>query len=369
LPRWDVALAAVAAVGVVVEGSIRENGLPVEAYLLAAVAAAPLALRRRAPLPALIAVALGAFTVAVAVHATYVATAMLIVELYTVALYGDRNRSLLIGALSVIAVVLTIVLIDGQADPEGIATRVPVVLAAIAIGDTRRARRALAAATAEREARRERDREEENRRRVQAARLNIARDVHDTLAHALVEINVRAGVTAHVEGQDPAVALAYIKQASAQALNDLRATLSVVRGSDESAPTTPTSGLDAVPELVRRAQEAGLAADADIHVDGVVVPSVVGQVGFRVVQEALTNVLRHANATSAHVEILVDDDNLEIAVTDDGRGEAPSGNGGHGLRGMGERVSALGGKLDAGPGQPDGWRIRARLPLTAKGHA
>jgi signal transduction histidine kinase len=198
--------------------------------------------------------------------------------------------------------------------------------------------------------------------------LNIARDVHDTLAHALVEINVRAGVTAHVKDQDPATALAYIKRASAQALNDLRATLSVLRESDESAPTAPTPGLDAVPELLRRAQEAGLAADAEIRMDGVAVPSAVGQVGFRVVQEGLTNVLRHANATTTHVRILVDHEELEIAVTDDGRGGSASGDG-HGLHGMGERVAALGGQLDAGPTQPGGWSIRARLPLTAKGHA
>ena len=367
--RWDVALAAIAAVAVIVEASLREStSLPVGAYLLAPVAAAPLAFRRRAPLPALIGVALGAFTVAVAISATWTATVMLMIELYTVALYGDRNRSLLIGALSGIAVVLTIVVIDGQVGIDNVAIRVPVVLMAVAIGDTRRARRALAAATAEREARRERDRQEESQRRVQAARLNIARDVHDTLAHALVEINVRAGVAAHVKGQDAGMALAYIKQASAQALNDLRATLSVVRDSEESAPTAPTAGLDAVPELVRRAQEAGLAADAEIHVGGVTVPSAVGHVGFRVVQEALTNVLRHANATTAHVRILVDHDELEIAVTDDGRGGAASGNG-HGLRGMGERVAALGGELDAGPGKPGGWHIRARLPLTAEGHA
>jgi signal transduction histidine kinase len=369
LPRWDVVLALVATAAAILETAIGGGeSLPIAAYLLSPVAAAPLAWRRRAPVPALIGVALGAFIDAVALAAPWTATVMLIVELYTVALYGARNRSLLIGALSALAVVLTIVLIDGHFDLGSIAIRVPLVLAALAIGDTRRARLALAAATAEREARIERDREAESRRRVQAARLDIARDVHDTLAHALVEINVRAGVTAHVKGEDPATALAYIKQTSARALNDLRATLSVVRDSGESAPTAPTAGLDAVPELVRRAQEAGLAAGAEIQIDGAAVPSAVGHVGFRVVQEGLTNVLRHADATTTHVKILVKDDELEIAVTDDGRGGAASGSG-YGLRGMGERVAALGGVLDAGPTQPDGWRIRARLPLTGKGHA
>ncbi|HEX4188232.1 MAG TPA: histidine kinase [Solirubrobacteraceae bacterium] len=369
LPGWDVGLAVAASAAAIVETAIREGGsLPVAAYLLAPVATAPLAWRRQAPVPALIGVALGAFVVAVALSAPWTATVMLIVELYTVALYGDRNRSLLIGALSALAVVVTIVLIDGHFDLGSIAIRVPLVLAAIAIGDTRRARLALAAATTEREARLERDRQEESRRRVQAARLDVARDVHDTLAHALVEINVRAGVAAHVKGEDPATALAYIKQTSARALADLRGTLSVVRDAGESAPTAPTAGLEAVPELVRRARQAGLAADAEIHIDGAAVPSAVGHVGFRVVQEGLTNVLRHADASTTHVVILLNDDELEIAVTDDGRGGAASATG-YGLRGMGERVAALGGVLDAGPTQHGGWRIRARLPLTARGHA
>jgi signal transduction histidine kinase len=237
------------------------------------------------------------------------------------------------------------------------------VFAAVAIGDTRRARRALSAAAAERATRLERDREEENKRRVQDARLSIARDVHDTVAHALVEINVHAGVTAHVKGQDPTMALAYIKKTSAQALNDLRTTLSVLRETDEIAPTAPALSLDAVPDLIRRAREAGLDAEADIRVDGVAVPSAVGQVGFRIVQEALTNVLRHADAKSTQVRIGVDHDDLDIAVSDDGRGGIASGNG-HGLRGMSERIAALGGKLDAGPTQNGGWRIHARLPLT-----
>jgi signal transduction histidine kinase len=364
LPRLDVALAAAAAIALIVEGSVRaKGGLAVGAYLLAPVAAAGLAWRRQAPLAALIAVEVAAFTWVLATGVTWVATAMVLIELYTVALYGQRNRSMVVAALTAVAVALTIVLHEGSFDLGGAATRIPMVFAAVAIGDTRRGRRALAAAAAERAARLERDREEESSRRVQAARLSIARDVHDTVAHALVEINVHAGVTAHVKGQDPAMALAYIKRTSAEALNDLRTTLNVLRDTDEIAPTAPAPSLDAVPDLVGRAREAGLDAEADIRVDGAAVPSAVGQVGFRIVQEALTNVLRHADARSTQVRIRVDHGDLDIAVRDDGRGGAASG-GGHGLDGMGERIAALGGKFDAGPAQGGGWRIHARLPLS-----
>ncbi len=366
LRSWDLALAGVVAVALVTEGQLRASGtLSAGGYLLAAAAAAPLAWRRRSPLAALVAVEIGAVLCAVAISATWVATAMVLVELYTVAFYGDRSRSLVVGTLTAIAVAVTIVLIDGSFDAGSIAIRVPMVFAAVALGDTRRARRALALAAAERAARLEREREAENRRQAELARLDIARDLHDTLAHALVEINVHAGVAAHVDDQDPAAALVYIKQASAQALNDLRATLSVLRDSSEPAPTTPSLTLAAVPELVRRAQAAGLAADAEIRIDGASVPAAVGQASFRIVQEALTNVLRHADATSTHVRIVVDADDLEIAVSDDGRGGASATNG-HGLRGMRERVAALGGQLQAGPRTTGGWLIRARLPLRAR---
>ncbi|MGI8430103.1 MAG: sensor histidine kinase [Solirubrobacteraceae bacterium] len=202
-------------------------------------------------------------------------------------------------------------------------------------------------------------------RQAATERLRIARELHDTLAHALVAINVRAGVTAHLGASpDATAALTEIKDVSAQALTDLRATLDVLRDRDAPAPRDPALGLEAVPRLVERAQAAGLHAQAELELNGTTIPSVVGQAGFRIVQESLTNVMRHAHASQARVRIAAQTSELLIEVTDDGQG-APDGvhAGGHGLRGMSERAAAVGGRLAAGPLHGRGWQVRATLPL------
>jgi signal transduction histidine kinase len=211
--------------------------------------------------------------------------------------------------------------------------------------------------------REEREREEKARQRVADERLRIARELHDTLAHALVAINVRAGVAAHLQSQDPAAALLDIKAVSAEALRDLRVTLGLLRERDEAAPVSPVLDLTALPVLIDRARASGLDADVDIQGNGVVVPSPVGQAAFRIVQEALTNVLRHAGASSAHVLVTTSGANLQVEVTDDGRG-GTVGTEGHGLRGMEERAAALGGSVVTGPRVEGGWRVLAQLPLS-----
>jgi signal transduction histidine kinase len=279
---------------------------------------------------------------------------------------GDRRRSLAVGAGT--AVVLVAVLISfessgamGQADW----LRLVLAAGALVVGDTVRSRRALAAAALERDDREAREREQESRRRLAAERLRIAQDVHDTLAHALVAINVRAGVAVHLAdaGADPD-ALAEIKDLSSTALGDLRATLSLLRDEEDRAPRAPALDLAAVSALVERAKTAGIDVSADVSLNGTTIPSPIGQAGFRIVQEAVTNILRHAGASSASVRVVSMGDALEIDVTDDGRGGA-AGDEGHGLRGMAERATALGGEIAAGPGPAGGWRVHARLPLGA----
>jgi signal transduction histidine kinase len=165
--------------------------------------------------------------------------------------------------------------------------------------------------------------------------LRIARDLHDSVAHALVAINVRAGVAAHLHaGEDSDGALKDIMAVSAEALNDLRATLSLLREADEPAPTAPTLHLTSLRQLLDRAKASGLNADADVQLNGHPIPTAVEQAGFRIVQEALTNVMRHAAATHALVSLRVDGNTLEIDVTDNGIGAAETSAGGHGLRGM-----------------------------------
>ena len=363
----DVALAVLAAAALIVEGSLRAaNGLSPGAYVLAVVSAAPLAWRSRAPLAALACVEVGAVLCVVGFDAGWAATGMVIVELYTVARLGNRQRSLTVGAVTAIAVIVAIVVIEGSLELTAIGLRLLLVFAALAVGDTIRSRLALRAATRERAVREAREREEENRRRAAEERVRIARELHDTLAHSLVAINIRASVAVDLhDSQDPSAALNDIKHASATALHDLRATLSLLREPDEEAPTTPAFDLRSLPGLVEQARRAGLHTDIDLDVDGAAVPSAIGGAAFRIVQEALTNVLRHAGASSARVSIRANAGKLDIDVVDDGHADGTGVDAGLGLRGMFERAAALGGRLDVGPREEGGWRVHAVLPLSA----
>ena len=321
---FDVGLAVVAAAALITEGSLRaKGGLSPGAYVLAIASAAPLAWRTRAPLAALVGVEVGAVLCAAALDAGWSATAMVIVELYTVARLGNRQRSLVVGGVTGIGVVVAIVLIEGSLELTAIGLRLLLVFAALAVGDTIRSRQALSAAARERAAREAREREEENRRRAAEERVRIARELHDTLAHSLVAINVRASVAVDLhDSQDPSAALKDIKQASATALRDLRTTLSLLREPADQAPTAPAFDLRSLPGLVEQARSAGLHADIDVDVDGAAVPSAIGGAAFRIVQEALTNVLRHADASSAHVSVRANADELDIDVTDNGHADS-----------------------------------------------
>jgi signal transduction histidine kinase len=363
--RLDVGLALAGAAALIVEGLLRApHDLPLGAYPLAALTAVPLAIRTRAPLAALFGVEAGAIACVAVFRPTWAAVALVMVALFTVALLGDRQRSLAVGAVTAIGLVITIFLLDGSLELTGAAIRLLLVVAALALGDTMRSRRALRAAALAESRREEREREEQSRQRVAAERLHIAQELHDTLAHALVAINVRAGVAAHLnQSEDPAAALLDIKTVSAEALRDLRVTLGLLREHGEAAPVSPALDLSALPALVERARATGLDADVDIEVNGEVVPSPVAQAAFRIVQEALTNVLRHARASSAHVLVTTTGRTLEVDVTDDGRGGA-AGTEGHGLQGMTERAAALGGRVDTGPRVEGGWRVHALLPLS-----
>jgi signal transduction histidine kinase len=358
-------LAAAGAAALIIEGLLRaKGGLPAGDYVLAVAAATPLAWGTRAPLPALACVATGAILCDAAFDAAWSGTGLVAIQLYTVALLGDRHRSLIVGALTAIVVMVATVVVDGSVDVSAAATRVPLVFAFLAFGDTVRSRQALRAADRERVQREAHEREEESRRHAAEERLRIARELHDTLGHSLVAINVRAGVALDLpDSEDPSAALTDVKQASATALRDLRATLTLLRDHGELAPTAPAFDLDALPGLLDHARSSGLRADMDVHLDGALVPSAVGGAAYRIVQEALTNVLRHANASSACVGVRTTSESLDIEITDDGPANGAGVSPGLGLRGMAERAAALGGRIDAGPRAAGGWRVHAVLPL------
>jgi signal transduction histidine kinase len=211
--------------------------------------------------------------------------------------------------------------------------------------------------------------EEEATSRMVAERLRIARELHDVLSHSLASISLQAGVGLHLVDRQPEQAreaLHTIRQASTDALAQARAALAVVRGTGGDPPAA-APGLADLDGLAASVRATGLRVDLDTELDGEPVPEAIGAIAYRVVQEGLTNVMRHAGP-GAHARARVGriDDWLEIDVTDDGAGAAATARiPGHGLRGMAERASAVGGEVRAGPAPGGGFTLHARLPLRA----
>lgn len=239
-------------------------------------------------------------------------------------------------------------------------------------GDAVRSRRAFVQAIRERAERAERTREEEARRRVAEERLRIARDLHDVVAHHIALVNVQAGVAAHVMDKRPdqaKEALGHVREASRSALNELRATVGLLRQSgDPEAPTEPAPGLDRLDELTGTFRSAGLHVEVARADQGTTLPAAVDLAAYRIIQEALTNVQKHAGPQAkAEVSVVRVGPNIEITVLDDGSGENETQDGGgHGLLGMRERVSALRGTLTTGPRYGGGFRVHAILPLKSR---
>ena len=341
-------------------------------YLLLVVAGLVLLARRRRPL--------AVFAVAAAVSLVYYAagypdgpgTLGLFVAIYTLVERGDGQRTLRVAAAG-IAVLSAVWLAVAEVPPFNAAGwvlfRIGTAVMAAALGESVRGRRVLAAEALERAERAERTRDEEARRRVDAERLRIAREVHDTVAHAVAVINVQAGVTAHVLDKRPEQAretLVTIEQTSARALDELRATLGLLRGDDRG--DAPTAGLDQIKELAGMARDAGLDVTVEVRSAPRELPSAVDQAAYRILQESITNAIRHAGPARVTVSLGYGPDDLEILVSDDGRGpDGPADGGGQGIVGMRERAALLGGELTAGPRPGGGFQVRARLPLPPHG--
>ena len=218
------------------------------------------------------------------------------------------------------------------------------------------------------------------RRQADEERLRIARELHDVLAHNISLINVQSGVALHLMDEKPEqarIALTAINESSADALREVRSVLGVLRGTGEQAPRAPTAGLDGLDDLVSRTTGAGLGVTLDVRGERRPLPASIDLAAFRIVQESLTNIVRHAGASAATVELTYGSDELTVQVDDNGRGPGTSGGrgeastldgeaGGNGIPGMRERAVALGGTLDAGPRSSGGFRVRARIPL--RGH-
>ena len=358
-------------------------------FILLTVSGLVLALRRRWPAPVFITAALASllyYTVGFSDGPGWIG---LFVALYTLTAYGDGRRSLALAGVGI--TVLTTGWLMAAADIEPRAAigwvffRIAASVMAAALGESVRSRRAIAAEALERARQAERTREEEARSRVGAERLRIAREVHDTVAHAIAIINVQAGVTAYLLDKRPERArdaLETIEQTSAQALHEMRAVLGVLRDSDNGR--VPHPGLGQVNALTAMAREAGLDLKLDVMPSAAPLPSAVDHTAYRILQEAITNVIRHVGPTRVTVALDHGTDVLEVRVTNEGawgassddaaspRAPAGTGNGsstepGRGIVGMRERCGLLGGELTAGPRPCGGFEVKARLPLAPAG--
>ncbi|WP_446033483.1 sensor histidine kinase [Streptomyces gossypii] len=397
LPGKDLGLAAILlVVQTLLAATLPESdGKPpsVVGWALLTASALVLIFRRRAPWLTTMAVIclVGPYHSLDYVHTAAVPAGL--AALVSLAILGPPTRTFLTlgGALSVMVMVMWS---GGQAhDVPEMLRSFGWLLAFVLIGEAVRIHRNYVSAIVERAERAERTREEEAARRVAEERLRIARDLHDLLAHSITLIGVQTSVAAHVLVADPdrldretlARALDGIADTCRDARAELRTTLEVLRADDPSGGQVnsggPLPGLSGVPDLVRAAEGAGARvdlrqypADPAATEPAVQVPAVVGAAAYRIVQESLTNAVRHAGpavAVSVVVERMSADAALRVTVRDDGgpaarrATELPDRPPGFGIAGMRERARSIGGTLDAAP-CPDGpgFRVRAVLPLT-----
>jgi signal transduction histidine kinase len=336
---------------------------PAAAYLLIVLAAGALAFRRRYQIAALVGSLLAALIWTGLGYPNGAMVMVPMVALYTVVAASGRVRDgLILGGVTAGLIVGTGAIWGPFGTLGGGQTVTPFVVAAVvALGLAVANRRAYVAELNDRAA-------EETQRRVDLERLRIARELHDVVAHTMATINVQAGVAAHVLADRPeqaAQALQVIKSSSKQGLRELRSILTVLRAVDADEPTAPTPGLSQLDSLVGNTERAGLPTTVRITGRPVSVPAAADLAAYRIVQESLTNALRHAGQATATVLLDYGDDRLTIDIADTGTGsDAPPAEGsGHGLIGMRERAGALGGTLHAGPDPSGGYRVHACLPL------
>jgi signal transduction histidine kinase len=369
--RWWVpdVLAAVLAVGVLVVVSAHvpaAHGRPLDAlgYALLVAAGVSTGLCRRWPQGAavVVTVVLGVFIARRYPDGPVWGTAWITLAALS---WRTSRRVALAGAALMVAALSIVAVLVGRNGLLLPGVFVGWAAAAVLASDALRSRRSYLAGLKERARYLERTREEEARRRVAEERLRIARDLHDSVAHAMATINVQAGAAAHVLSRRPeaaGVALAAIQQASGDVLDELAAMLRVLRDdSQQQADRAPVPGAGEIARLAAATSASGLAVDLTTEGPVAAIPAVIGTAAYRVVQESLTNVLRHSQATTARVRLVSGPDGgVLLEVADDGPflPQATAGTS-VGIRGMRERAESTGGTFHAGTAPGGGFLVRA----------
>jgi signal transduction histidine kinase len=331
------------------------------AWLLLIVSAAGLLVRRRHPVAALAVTSVPVWIYAVLGYPGGPVFLAMIVALVTAIICGRRVAAWVALAVGYPMFVWVAPWVGGRPLPPlaaavGVAAWLVAFSVVVELAKTRR----------ERAAQFRRTQAEEARRRAGEQRMAIARELHDVLAHHISLISVQAGVALHLLDEQPELArtaLTAIRQASRESLGELRSALELLRHGEEGAPRAPAPGLEALDGLVARTSAAGLPVTVEVVGTARPLPAAVGLAAYRIVQEALTNVTRHAGPASATVRLTYAAHELTVEVTDDGRGAEDTSGSGQGLLGMAERAAAIGGDVDAGPRPGGGFRVVARLPV------
>ena len=375
----DVALAAVT--GLVQVGGtalaarhhVEARMLDVAGYLLLALGPAALIFRRRWPVAVLLVAFATTFCYLLLGYPGGPIWLALIIAFGTALVLGHRIAAYMSLLIGYPCFGWLVNLVNGQPLPSawiagGIAAW---LLLLVAVSELVRNRRAFARASRQRAIEEQRSQREAARRQATEERLGIARELHDVVAHSLSLINVQAGVALELMDHKPEqtrTALTAIKQTSKEALVDVQSVLDTLRRPDEEAPRAPAPSIANIGLLVRRAEATGLAVEVEQAGQPSSLPANVDGAAYRIVQEALTNVVRHAGAATVSIRIYQEERDLVVVVEDDGDGGpgSPATSGGSGVRGMRDRAAALGGQLTAGPKPGGGFQVRARLPLSGE---
>jgi signal transduction histidine kinase len=329
-------------------------------WVLLVVGPVALVARRRHPVPVLWV----CFAATLAPSGTGLTHVSFLVAFFVAATAGKRYPAWLALALTFVWTIWLAPLIYGYAVPANDALALAGWLLAVAIA---------AEATryhAERAAATRASRQLDQRRQQSEERLRIARDLHDVIGHNISLINVQASMGLDLIDSQPEqarAALSAIKSASKEALAELRTMLTPLRG-DDAAPRSPAPGLDRLPELIELTRAAGLAVEVEITGKAPPLPAAVQLAAYRIIQESLTNVARHAGQVRVTVRVTCDDANVHVQIDDEGKARSAIGAGsaigtGSGITGMRERATALGGNLSAGFRHGGGFRVSARLPV------
>jgi signal transduction histidine kinase len=345
------------------------------AAILAVFVFLPLGLRRRFPLSVLTSVAVASLLLTLVVGdpakpdevGFEVFLAWLLVSYSTAAHTGGRHHIAGVAIASLGGLTWAVVsLVAGQS--AGNDNLLPALLfAAVAwfVGRAIRRRQLLLQMLADRTEELEREREYRARAAVADERARIARELHDVVAHSVSVMVVQAQAGPRLGDQEQArTAFRSIEASGREALVELRRLLGILRTADEQLAIGPQPGLASLGALVEQVREAGLGVELRIEGEQVPLPPGIDLSAYRIVQEALTNTLKHAGPAEAEIVVRYDASALELDVVDNGRGARASVNGsGHGLVGMHERTALYGGRLEAGPREGGGYAVRARLPL------